>query len=581
MIYKNKLLDISSIKNMDYMELDDVCKEIRKEIIRVVSLNGGHLSSNLGVVELTLALVRAFDFPHDKLLFDVGHQSYTYKLLTNRNLDTLRKKNGVSGFQKIDESIYDIFEAGHSSTSLSVSLGLAISRDFNKEDYHVISVIGDASILNGMALEALNDIGYRNHKVIIILNDNDMAISQTMGAIHKLKDKKEFFKQFDLDYIGIIDGHNIKELENSLNLAKKNQKSIVVHIKTIKGKGYKYAEIDKIGKYHLALPFNIETGEFKKENELISYPSFFSSLIDKAMEKDEKIVLLCPSTSFGSSLYKLFEKYKNRCFDVGIAEEHCLTLAAGFALNGYKVIISIYATFLQRALDQVEHDLARMNLPILLLVDRSGLIGEDGETHQGIYDQAFLLNVPNITLCVPSDMKSSISLFKMGLNNKKGPFIIKYPKTNYLINDNIENIDLEYGKWRKEMESNIPICFISYGPLISKLKQRLKEENININLYNALFLKPIEENSLQEIMKNDYIFIVDTMSNAYGFINMISAYLLKHHYKGEIKTRAIKDDFIKQGTIDEQLKEQNLDVESILGEIKYIYSRFKEKSSKS
>ena len=396
----------------------------------------------------------------------------------------------------------------------------------------------------------------------------------------KQKNKKNIFNDFNIDYLGPINGHNIKELEDAFKKAINNKKSIVLHVYTQKGKGYKFAEVDKVGRYHIISPFDINTGEMINNNkDLLSYQSYFSELIDQEMQKNKKVLLISPATYYNSLLNNIFLKYKERCFDVGIEEEHALILASSMALNGFKPIISIYSTFLQRAIDQLLHDASRMKLPLLLLIDRSGLIGEDGESHQGIYEEAFLLNIPHMTLTVPSDIKTSKALFKLGINYKDGPFAIRYPKDYYLKDDKVEDIKITYGKWIKESSSNKSIGVLACGKIVAILKEELKRENIDVNLYNAIFLKPLDEDSLKDLMQNDYIIIIDTMATKNGFINLIATYLLEHHYKGEIKTYALKDEYISHATIKEQQIDNHVDACYLIGEIKYIYSKLKVKSS--
>ncbi|MDD4006269.1 MAG: 1-deoxy-D-xylulose-5-phosphate synthase, partial [Bacilli bacterium] len=418
-----ELKDIKSpefLNDLKYAELDILANKIRQEIIAKTSQYGGHLSSNLGVVEITIALHRMFNFKHDKLIFDVGHQSYTHKILTGRSLEYLRNRNGVSGFQKICESYYDCFEAGHSSTSLSAAQGFALNRDAKGEKYDVVAVIGDASVVNGLAFEALNNISHNKNKVIIILNDNEMSISRPTGGMGKFFSKistasgynrlKSSYKRFmfttrfghgiynftsrvknaikrklvpttyfdnmGFQYIGCIDGHNIKALEKAITRAKRTPRSVVLHVSTIKGKGYKYAENDTTGYWHGVTPFEIETGKPKNLHpELLSWSHLYSDLLAELMAKRNDIVIISPATVKGSGLEDLFASYPSRTFDVGIAEGHAVTLASGLAVAGTHPIVSIYSTFLQRAFDQIIHDIARMNLNVTFLIDRSGLVG--------------------------------------------------------------------------------------------------------------------------------------------------------------------------------------------------------------
>lgn len=562
--FKNEPVTIENIKKMTYEDLTSLCSLLREEILSLVSVNGGHLSSNLGVVELTVALARFFDFPRDKLLIDVGHQSYTYKFITGRDMKTLRKKGGISGFQKRSESIYDCFEAGHSSTSLSAALGMAVARDLKGEDYEVVALIGDASIMNGMALEALNDIAQRKSKLNIILNDNNMSISKTVGALHKLKEASTLYEAFGLDYIGPINGHDIKAIEEALKEAKSREKSVVIHVITEKGKGYSYAQYDRLGIYHGISPFKVSTGLPISGSNRTTYSSYFGKLVLNEIEKNPNVVVINPAMSLGSNLQKAFLKYPKRCFDVGIAEEHAITFASGLALNGVKPIISIYSTFLQRGFDQLSHDIARMNLNSLFLIDRSGLVGEDGETHQGIYDEAFILNTPNVVLSVPSDKSTSKALFDLGVVYN-GPYAIRYPRNYYEENDVVKPLELKVGEWIKETASNDKkLAIITYGSLVNELKNYINDNNVNVSLYNALFLNPFDEDKIKEISTFDNIIIVNIMATENGFNNKLIAYLNRLNYKGNIISKAVKNEFIVQATIKEQMIDSSVDISSTI-----------------
>ena len=454
--------DPAFVKNLDYKGLDVLCSDIREEIIKETSIYGGHLSSNLGVVELTVALHRSFDFPKDKLIFDVGHQCYAHKILTGRHLEHLNEKGFVSGYQKIGESEYDCYEAGHSSTSLSAAEAFAIARDQKKEKYDVVALIGDGSIVNGLSFEALNDIGSRNHKVIIVLNDNDMSISKPTGGLGRffrsISTQKAYnkFKQgykrvmlrttlgkklysisyalksslkrrlvpitmFDnmgFTYMGPYDGHNIKVLERAFKKAKVATKSVVLHVYTTKGRGYTYAEKDTSGYWHGVTPFDIETGQPKNLHPgQISWSHYFSDLTNEIMAKFPETELIVPATLKGSGLEQAFRLFPNRCIDVGIAEEHAVTMAGALALNGLHPIVVIYSTFLQRAYDEISHDCARLNVNMTILVDRAGLVGSNGETHQGIYDEAFLKSIPGVVVTMPSDQSEAKALYHQSLDN--------------------------------------------------------------------------------------------------------------------------------------------------------------------
>ncbi len=570
MLFKGANLTIDRIKKMTYEELSEVCFAIRNEIIRITSLNGGHLSSNLGVVELIVALCKHFDFPNDKLLIDVGHQSYTYKILTGRNMDTLRKKGGVSGFQKREESVYDIFEAGHSSTSLSHALGMAIARDLKKEKYEIIALIGDASILNGMALEALNDIGSRKTKVIILLNDNDMSVTKTIGSLHNNNNAREIYKDFGLDYIGPINGHNIDEIEKAFSKAKQSKKSVLIHCYTEKGKGYSFAEDDTLGIYHGISPFKVSTGTpIQGHKNQKSFSSFFGDLVFEALENDRRRTIICPAMTLGTGMNQAFFRFPSRCFDVGIAEEHAVSLASGMALNDLHPIVSIYSTFLQRAFDQVSHDVCRMNLPVLFLIDRSGLVGEDGETHQGLYDEGFLLNTPNMVVTCPSNMSTSKALFNIGLNYN-GPFAIRYPRGYYCKDDILTDIKIEFGSWQKIIDLNDDVVVISMGHYIERLNKLFIRNKTKVTLYNALFLNHIKEDILKSLLNYKVIVIVNSMATIHGFNNNITSYLLENNYTGKVHSFAISDEFVKQATIEEQLIENQIEPERIVNFVKDI-----------
>ncbi|MGI6644288.1 MAG: 1-deoxy-D-xylulose-5-phosphate synthase [Bacilli bacterium] len=603
------------VADLTYEELEQLAKQIREDIIVHVAKNGGHLSSNLGVVDLTLALNRAFNFNEDKLLFDVGHQAYTYKILTGRSLDTLRQKDGISGFQKISESPYDHFEAGHSSTSLSAAQGMAISRDLNGEKYDVVALIGDGAISNGLAFEALNDIGHKRNKVIIIVNDNEMSITPPTGALSKMfrrwkispkyiesktrykelmfKTKfgywiykvtwniknwfsrrliqQNFFEQLGFAYIGLIDGHDFKKMDKALKIAKKQTKSVIVHVKTTKGKGYPFAEHDKEGDWHGIKPFNIETGEpLKKNPDLDSWSAVYASIIYDVLDEYENTILINPATLKGSQLEKSFIKHPGRTIDVGIAEEHAFTLASGLALSNKHPIISIYSTFMQRSTDQIIHDLARMNLPATILVDRAGYVGADGETHHGIFDVAIFGSVPNVTISMASTPHIAKELVKLSLVTK-GPFFIRYPRDYINVNDKYDKkVEIQYGKWLKETLNNgsKETLVISFGPYYEKLKEALKSEKKNITLINALFQRPLDEAMLKQLTSYKDIYIIDAYNTKEGFVNEVIAYLNALDYKGKIHAFALPNKFVLQATINEQLKEANISVEQIIKIIK-------------
>ncbi len=608
-----KIKDPSFLKDLSYKELDVLAEDIRAEILRATSTYGGHLSSNLGVVELTIALNRSFDFSKDKLIFDVGHQCYTHKILTGRSLEKLRTTEGVSGFQKRSESIYDCYEAGHSSTSISAANGFAIARDLKHESYDIVAFIGDSSIVSGLAFEGLNNLAHSNHKVIIVLNDNGMSISKPVGALaskfakistnagynrfkssmkktfdrgkvrraiyHFFSNIKNWFKRHlvsptiftDLGfaYIGPVDGHNIKAIEKAIKRAKNTEKSVVIHACTLKGKGYKYSENDETGYWHGVSPFVLETGEPKNKHEgEISWSHLYSDLCAEMLEKHENALLITPATIKGAGLDSLPEKFKDRIIDVGIAEEHAATLASSLSLSGYHPIISIYSTFLQRAYDEVSHDLARMNCNATFLVDRSGLIGADGETHQGIYDEAYLSSIPGIVVTIASNADEANALFSESFNNH-GPFFIRLPRILLKKPDEIKDINLPFGKWVKLNESSSKdLAIISCGPIVRELLPLLKENGIDATLYNAVYLNPIDKEALDSLLAYRRIVVYDPYSTQGSLVNLTEAYLLEKEFKGSLKAYFIPNEFVKQGTIKQQLERYELLPEQIINKLK-------------
>ena len=605
-----KRIDLATIKSpeflkdLSYNELSLLSQDIRTYIIDSVSKNGGHLAANLGVVEATIALCRSFNFSKDKLIFDVGHQSYTYKILTGRSLERLRKSDGVSGFQKMSESPYDHFECGHSSTSISAAKGMAIARDLSKENYDIVAFIGDASITNGLALEGLNNLANGNNKVIVVLNDNDMSITKPVGGLAKsfrnlsnsslyrrskhryqkvMKATKfgrwilgwtgaiknwikrhvmaiNLFDNIGLAYIGPVDGHDIKKIENALDKAKKLDKSCVVHLKTIKGKGYKYAENDDSGVWHGVGPFNKETGEIYKDPQTITWSEVYSKAILNHMNEDQDAVLVVAATGVGSHLNSLFELCPSRTYDVGIAEEHALTMAGGLSASGKHPIISMYSTFLQRAFDELSHDIARMNLNATLLIDRSGLVGEDGNTHQGLYDESFLISTPNTVVAMASNDAEARSLLKESFNNH-GLFCIRYPRARIV--PSFDEVETAFGKWKKELDGDVAV--VSVGPITQELKKAILDSGKKAALYNALYQKPLDTDLInKELIKYSTIIIYDAYAVETGFANYLSSYLLSLGYQGKVIIKAVPVIFVEHASQKEQLAKYGLDVDSIV-----------------
>lgn len=599
----NEIKNPEFLKNLNENEINSLCSDIREEIIRVTKNNGGHLSSNLGVVEMTVALHKHYDFSKDKLFFDVGHQCYTHKILTGRSLENLRKKGGTAGFPKISESIYDHFEGGHSSNSLSNALGYAVARDLKGENYNIVCVIGDASISNGLAFEALNDNKIQDHKIIIILNDNGMSISKNVGNVSKIFSKistsglynksksvikricaktktgkrfyeaifsfknaikrflirGNFFVDLGFNYIGVVDGHNPKKIEKALKRADKALKTTVIHIKTIKGLGFKAAELDEEGVYHGVTPSLFSNKEIKP-----TWSSFYSNKFKEICQKDEKIVLISPATLVGSKFYDIYNEMPNRVFDVGIAEEHGLSFAAGLSLNGYKPYISIYSTFLQRGFDELSHDIARMKLGATILIDRTGLADGDGDTHQGIFDEALMINTPNTCVCMASNAAEAERLMDLSTENTD-LMCIRYPKGIVIESENENSKLFNKYDWLNVIHNENKKLIITFGPVLNEIKAKIEDNNLKYDLINAIFQKPINEPVIDQIVdKYDEIIIFNQYATENGFNNSVINALIKRNFKGKITSKALELGFGKSQALEDSLKEQKMDVNSFI-----------------
>ena len=608
------------LKNMKPKELERLSAEIREFLVDSVSKTGGHLSSNLGIVDLTLAIHKVFDTPKDKIIFDVGHQAYTHKILTGRaeEFKNLRQYNGLSGFQKRAESVYDCYEAGHSSTSLSAATGFALARDMDKKKYNVVAVIGDGSIGNGLAYEALNHIGSLDTKLIVILNDNEMSISENVGALHNTLDKirsnfrynsakkgtkstlnkipgvgkhlykgiklvkesvkkiymKEgyLFEEFGLNYYGPINGHDYDELIMYLEMAKKETRPVLIHVITEKGKGYKYAEEDKTGTWHGIGKFDKETGKvIKPDDDKISWSETISKQLIDLAEKDEEIVAITPAMANGAKLNGFKEKYPKRFIDVGIAEEHALVMANSMALCGKKPFVSIYSTFLQRGYDQVQQDIARMNTNVVIGIDRAGIVGEDGETHQGIYDISYLSHIPNMVIMAPKDSIESGNMLYTAFNSNK-PCAIRYSRNR--INYEVSNYEkIQIGSW-EELRKGLDGTIISYGDFLENavsISKELFRHKYSIGVVNARFIKPIDTNLFESLLsKGKPIFIYEESAIIGSLGQMLCAYASNHGYNTPTYTFAIKDKFIVQGKCDIIIKKLELDVNSVTQKIRDI-----------
>lgn len=616
--YLNRMKFPEDIKALNTKELYDLCEEIRGFLVDSISKTGGHLASNLGVVDLTISLFKAFDIEEDKIIYDVGHQSYVHKILTGRKdgFVKLRQKDGLSGFPKRNESKYDSFDTGHSSTSISAALGMARGRDIKGENFNVVAVIGDGALTGGMALEALNDVGFRKTKLIIVLNDNQMSISDNVGGlskhlnnlrmdpsynklklginstlgnskmgkniIHSLNKLKGSIKQLvvpsmlfedmGVRYLGPIDGHDIEKMVEVFNIAKEVKGPVIIHTITKKGKGYEYAE-KRPDKYHGIGPFNKENGELLSKSSP-NYSKAFGDAMLKIAKEDKDVVAITAAMPNGTGLYEFSKEYPKRFFDVGIAEEHAVTLAAGMSTVGLKPVFAVYSTFLQRGFDQIIHDVCIQNLPVVFSIDRAGIVGEDGETHQGIMDISYLSMIPNMTIVAPKCLSEVEVLLRYAIN-KNSPIAIRYPKGNDTY-DKLEPIkEVKYGKWEYINKGN-EVAVIATGKMLQfamEALDELKNEGINPTIINPIFIKPIDEEMLKEvsIKYKKIITIEDNIKNG-GLGFKILDNLNKYNYKGEIKILGYNDKFINQGSVNEIYMENGLDPKSIANEIRRIWN---------
>ena len=609
------------LKKLSIEEKETLAIEIRKYILEIVSKNGGHLASNLGVVELTIALHSVFNFPEDKIVWDVGHQTYVHKILTGRkeDLKTLRKLNGIAGFPKTNESKYDNFNTGHSGTSISAALGMARARDLKNEKNSVLAVIGDGAMTGGMALEALNDVGYSKTKMTIILNDNEMSISKNIGGLNMLLSKlrtkktytksnvsmkkiinkvpiigkptvkviqrlkrsikqliipKMFFEDIGFTYLGPVDGHNIQELENILKLSKQIDNPVIIHVLTKKGKGYSIAE-ENPDKFHATAPFNIETGKVGKEKKKDYSKVFGDKLVELARE-NEKIVAITASMKDGTGLTKFSKEFPKRFFDIGIAEQHALGLAAGMAIEGAIPVVPIYSSFYQRGYDQVIHDIAIQNLPVVMCVDRAGIVGADGETHQGLLDMAFFRLVPNLTIMAPKDFKELEEMLEFAIKLNK-PVIIRYPRggeEDYKFQEstNSEYTKIEEGR-AEILKEGKDISIIAIGKMVSramKIAEELEKENINAEVINARFLKPLDIKTIKNsIAKTKKVITIEDGTIINGLATAIKELIIDENLRDiKLECFAYPDKFIQHGSVQELEEIYGLDEKNIIANIK-------------
>ncbi len=606
----NQANDIKTVKPQDYQKL---AEEIRMFLVNNISRTGGHLASNLGVVELTMALHLSLNLPQDKLIWDVGHQAYTHKLLTGRKdqFASLRQMDGISGFPKITESNCDSFDTGHSSTSISAAIGLVKARDLKQEDHKVVAVLGDGALTGGMAFEALNNAGRLKSNLIIVLNDNNMSISENVGGmanylaklrtnskytgfketmentlnqmpgvgkavVSKLKRSKDtikyfmlpsmFFEDMGLTYIGPIDGHNIGMMMSAFRAASRAKKAVVVHVITKKGKGYTPAE-KYPSKFHAIDPFDVKSAKPIKKEKTVSYTKIFSDALLQNAEVNDKVVAITAAMPYGTGLADFKKKYPDRFFDVGIAEEHAVTFAAGLAMGGLRPVVAIYSTFLQRAYDQIIHDVCINNLPVVFAIDRAGITGRDGKTHQGIFDLSFLSHIPNLMVMAPKNGEELKEMLTYALTYP-GPVAIRYPKGDVYQGFSEIHTPMEYGKSEVlAMEEGIAV--LAVGSMVktgAELVEGLHREGKQASLVNVRFISPMDKELLNTLSKNHRVFITmeeNIRSGGYG--QKVSDYLCEAG-KQDIRhiNISIPDIYVEQGGVNELYTRLELDADSIL-----------------
>ncbi|GAA0124732.1 MULTISPECIES: 1-deoxy-D-xylulose-5-phosphate synthase [Clostridium] len=616
--YLDNYSDFNSIRYMDLNELNEFASEIRQFLIEKVSVTGGHLASNLGIVELTISLFNVFDFNKDKIVWDVGHQSYVHKVLTGRKemFGTLRQFDGLSGFPKRDESQYDFFNTGHSSTSISAALGMARARDLKKQDSSIIAVIGDGALTGGMAMEALNDVGDNKSKLIIILNDNEMSISKNVGgvssylseirldsgynklktgvttklekiptvgkgmvnSIHKIKGGIKqifvpgmFFEDMGIKYLGPIDGHNIKEMSKVLKMAKNFNGPVIIHTITKKGKGYPFAE-KAPHKFHGVGPFNSCNGKINGSSGKSYSAAFGDEMINIAKDNPD-VVAITAAMPEGTGLGGFAKQFPQRFFDVGIAEQHAVTMAAGMAVSGLKPVFAVYSTFLQRGYDQVLHDVALQNLPVVFAIDRAGIVGQDGETHQGIFDLSYLSHIPNMTIVSPKCVDELNVMLNFAVTANY-PVAIRYPRGGDMANVHLSPIkNMEKGKWEVLQGIKGKIAILATGKMVQHAiiaKEQLLQNNIDCTVINSCFIKPIDTNLIDKLINDGINMVVTVEDNIIngGLGDLVLQYINKKNYNStKVINLGFDDEFIPHGSVDMLYKTYGLDPKGIYNSI--------------
>ncbi len=579
----------SDIKNLDFNQLNALVKELREEIISTTRKNGGHLSSNLGIVETTVALYHVFDFEKDKLIFDVGHQCYAHKILSGRkdDFDTIRLSGGISGFPCMDESKFDAFGAGHAGTSLPAGLGFCIARDKLNDDYAVINVVGDGSIVNGFNLEAVSMSNTKPKNYLVILNDNGMSISKNVNGFYRhltktttkrgyvgskkvikkifknsfitraltkirnffkrLVNGNNYFEDHGFKYVGVVDGNNLKELLAILPRIKRmlKEKAVILHVKTTKGKGLEIAE-EKADVYHgVSANLGTDSGDFA---------TALGNKLNALIEKDNKIVAITAGMKIGTGLNIVEQKYKRNFFDAGIAEGFAVINAAGMAAGGLKPVVAVYSTFLQRGYDQIIHDVCGQNLPVVFCLDRAGVVGNDGKTHQGVFDLSFLLHIPSLTVLAPSNTNELNDMLEFAIE-KNSPVAIRYPKNSI---DERPLFSIKEGLWEKVREGK-EVYVLAVGPRMLDLAIKCDK---SFGVINARSIKPLCEKTLEQI-KDKLIVTLEENSLIGGFGSFVNGFYANKGISAKVINLGIKDEFISHGSIDDQLKENGLTVENI------------------
>ena len=609
------------LDGMSYVQLEQLAGEIRKSLISTVSSNGGHLASNLGVVELTLALHRVFHMPEDKIVFDVGHQSYIHKMITGRydRFSTLRSYGGLSGFPKRSESPYDCFETGHASTAISAALGLARARDYRNEHFDVIAVVGDGALTGGMCYEALNDAGNSKTKMIVVLNDNEMSIAPNVGAlsqyltrlrisagwqsakqhvrhlnqipvigkplyriIHSAKrvlrslvvrdNETGFFEALGFEYYGPINGHNIEEMEKAFRQARKRKGPCVIQVLTKKGYGYDKAE-ERPEAFHGTPPFYVETGYRIDKPQSPSWGHIMADTLADMSDKDDRIVAITAAMKLGTGLDHFAERFPERLIDVGIAEEHAATMAAGLASGGMRPYVAVYASFFQRCYDQMIHDVCMQHLPVVFLLDRSGIGGEDGQTHHGLFDFSMTIPVPGMTVLAPSSSEELIGMLKWTLE-QDGPCVIRYPKSIKAVLPQKKGCSFVAGKW-EELKEGKDVALLAVGSMVPKAMDTahiLETRGISASVVNCSTVKPLDRQYLASITKEVQVYTMEEHMLAGGFGEYVSRYCLDMGYTVPSCSYAVQDCYIQHGDHERLIREAKLDAESLAED---IYNRMK------